>query len=76
MGWFGSFNDVGNHQLVVVVMLAAVNKSVSGPVASGVAGAIYKNLSDKCHFTADVTPKKPALPQILVSTPTADIVKQ
>lgn len=76
MGWFGSFNDVGNHQLVVVVMLAAVNKSVSGPVASGVAGAIYKNLSEQRYFTADVTPKKPALPQILVSTPTADIVKQ
>jgi penicillin-binding protein 2 len=70
MGWFGSFNDVGNHQLVVVVMLAAVTKSVSGPVASGVAGAIYKNLSEQRYFTAGAIEKKPALPQILVSTPT------
>jgi cell division protein FtsI/penicillin-binding protein 2 len=70
MGWFGSFNDVGSHQLVVVVMLAAVTKSVSGPVAAGVAGAIYKNLSEQRYFTADATEKKPTLPQILVSAPT------
>jgi penicillin-binding protein 2 len=71
MGWFGSFNDVGSHQLVVVVMLAAVNKSVSGPVASGVAGAIYKNLSEQRYFTAEAVEKRPTLPQILVSTPTS-----
>jgi cell division protein FtsI/penicillin-binding protein 2 len=70
MGWFGSFNDVGNHQLVVVVMLAAVNKSVSGPVAAGVAGAIYKNLSEQRYFTADAVDRRPTLPEILVSTPT------
>jgi cell division protein FtsI/penicillin-binding protein 2 len=69
MGWFGSFNDVGNHQLVVVVMLAAVTKSVSGGVAAGVAGAIYKNLSEQRYFAMDAT-QRPALPQILVSTPT------
>jgi cell division protein FtsI/penicillin-binding protein 2 len=69
MGWFGSFNDVGNHQLVVVVMLAAVNKSVSGPVAAGVAGAIYRNLSEQRYFAGDPAETKPALPQILVSTP-------
>jgi cell division protein FtsI/penicillin-binding protein 2 len=68
MGWFGSFNDVGNHQLVVVVMLAAVNKSVSGGVAAGVAGAIYKNLSEQRYFAMDAS-DKPALPQMLVSTP-------
>jgi cell division protein FtsI/penicillin-binding protein 2 len=67
MGWFGSFNDVGNHQLAVVVMLAAVTKSVSGPVASGVAGAIYKALSEQRYFTADAVEKKPTLPQIPVS---------
>jgi cell division protein FtsI/penicillin-binding protein 2 len=75
MGWFGSFNDVGNHQLVVVVMLAAINKSVSGPVASGVAGAIYKSLSEQRYFTADVVEKKPAFFPILVSTPTEDLAK-
>jgi cell division protein FtsI/penicillin-binding protein 2 len=70
MGWFGSFNDVGNHQLVVVVMLAAINKSVSGPVAAGVAGAIYRNLSEQRYFAMDAAETKPNLPQILVSTPT------
>lgn len=68
MGWFGSFNDVGNHQLVVVVMLAAVNKTVNGAVASGVAGAIYKSLSEQRYFT-DAGDKRPTLFPILVSTP-------
>jgi penicillin-binding protein 2 len=69
MGWFGSFNDVGNHQLVVVVMLAAVNRTVNGPVASGVAGAIYKTLSEQRYFTADGGDKRPSAFPILVSTP-------
>lgn len=69
MGWFGSFNDVGKNQLVVVVMLAAVNKSVSGPVAAGVAGVIYRTLSEQRYFTGESTDHKPVLPQILVSMP-------
>ena len=76
MGWFGSYNDVGNHQLVVVVMLAAVTKSVSGPVASGVAGAIYKALSEQRYFTAEAVEKRPTLPQILISTPTAALANK
>jgi penicillin-binding protein 2 len=72
MGWFGSFNDVGNHQLVVVVMLAAINKTVSGPVASGIAGAIYKSLSEQRYFTADGGDKRPTAFPILVSTPIAE----
>ena len=76
MGWFASFNDVGSHQLVVVVMLAAVNRTVNGPVASGVAGAIYKSLSEQRYFTADGGDRRPAAFPILVSTPTAAIAKQ
>jgi penicillin-binding protein 2 len=74
MGWFGSYNDVGTHQLVVVVMLAAINKTVNGPVASGVAGAIYKTLSEQRYFAAADPPveKRPSFFPILVSTPTAD----
>lgn len=72
MGWFGSFNDVGKHQLVVVVMLAAVNKSVSGPIAAGVAGAIYRSLSEQRYFTTDVGEVRPTLPEILVSKPCCD----
>jgi len=72
MGWFGSFNDVGRHQLVVVVMLAAINKSVSGPIAAGVAGAIYRSLSEQHYFSAEVGEVKPTLPQLIVTKPCCD----
>ncbi len=49
LGWFGSFNDVGRNKLVVVVLLTG-GKPVNGPVASGVAGAVYRNLSQQNYF--------------------------
>ncbi len=49
LGWFGSFDDSERHKLVVVVLLTG-GKSVNGPVAAGVAGAVYKNLSDENFF--------------------------
>jgi len=52
MGWFASFNDVGQHQLVVVVMLTG-GHDVNGPVAAGVAGAIYRALSEQSYFAAN-----------------------
>jgi cell division protein FtsI/penicillin-binding protein 2 len=64
MGWFGSFIESGKRQLVVVVMLTSPVKSVSGPLASGVAGAFYRNLSDQKYFVADNL-KKSDLPEIL-----------
>jgi cell division protein FtsI/penicillin-binding protein 2 len=67
MGWFGSFNDVGRHQLVVVVMLAGGTKAVSGPVAAGVAGAIYRSLSEQRYFAAGGT--QPGTPEILTTYP-------
>src|SRR5215470_9942453 len=57
MGWFGSFNEVGTHRLVVVVMLTG-GHSVNGPVAAGVAGQIYRNLSAQRYFVASAAPKK------------------
>jgi penicillin-binding protein 2 len=68
MGWFGSFNDVGRHQLVVVVMLTG-GHNVSGPVASGVAGNIYRSLSEQSYFASDGGPG--GLPSIVSTTPTA-----
>jgi penicillin-binding protein 2 len=68
MGWFGSFNEVDHHQLVVVVMLLGT-KTVSGPVASGVAGAIYRNLSEQRYFIADATTKQTGMPEIIVTKP-------
>jgi penicillin-binding protein 2 len=67
MGWFGSFNEVARHQLVVAVMLAGT-KTFNGPVAAGVAGAVYRALSEERYFTADATPKKDSdLPEILTT---------
>jgi len=74
MGWFGSFNEVGAHQLVVVVMLTG-GRGISGPVASGVAGNIYKHLSAQHYFAASegepaAAPKKKSdLPEIITTSP-------
>jgi cell division protein FtsI/penicillin-binding protein 2 len=49
LGWFGSFNDVLNKKLTVVVLLTG-GRPVSGPVAAGVAGNVYRNLSQQKYF--------------------------
>jgi penicillin-binding protein 2 len=49
MGWFGSFNQIGSQKLVAVVMLTG-GRAVNGPVASGVAGAFFRNLSRNSYF--------------------------
>ena len=63
LGWFGSYNELGPNKLVVVVLLTG-GRPVSGPVASGVAGAVYKNLSHENYFAQS----KPGAPVALVST--------
>lgn len=64
LGWFGSFTEMGDNKLVVVVLLTG-GHGVSGPIASGVAGAVYKNLSQENYFVQ----ARPASPVALVSTP-------
>lgn len=54
MGWFGSFNESGTKRIAVVVMLTG-GRGVSGPVASGIAGEIYRTLSQEGYFGADTT---------------------
>lgn len=49
LGWFGSFNDVERNQLVVVVLLTG-GWRINGPIAAGVAGSIYKQLSQENFF--------------------------
>jgi penicillin-binding protein 2 len=70
MGWFGSFNEVGAHRLVIVVMLTG-GRNVSGPIAAGVAGGIYKRLSAEHYFIAGNEPakKKSDLPEIITTMP-------
>jgi cell division protein FtsI/penicillin-binding protein 2 len=63
LGWFGSFNEQGDNKLVVVVLLTG-GHAVNGPVASGVAGAVYKNLSVQNYFAQS----RPVSPVALIST--------
>jgi penicillin-binding protein 2 len=64
LGWFGSYNEIGENKLVVVVLLTG-GRPVNGPVASGVAGAVYKNLSAENYFGTTVAS---AAPQSVVAT--------
>lgn len=63
LGWFGSFNEVGKNKLVVVVLLTG-GKGVNGPIASGIAGQVYRNLSKVSYYGQD----RPSSPLALVST--------
>lgn len=63
LGWFGSYNEIGANKLVVVVLLTG-GRPVNGPVASGIAGAVYKNLSQENYFAQ----ARPISPTALVST--------
>jgi cell division protein FtsI/penicillin-binding protein 2 len=49
LGWFGSFNENGGRKLVVVVLLTGGRPSI-GPLASGVAGDVYRGLAKKNFF--------------------------
>jgi membrane peptidoglycan carboxypeptidase len=55
MGWFGSYNESSRNRLVVVVMLTG-GRPVNGPVASGVAGAVYRNLATQDYFAGAALP--------------------
>jgi len=57
LGWFGSFNDVGDKKLVVVVLLTGGRPAI-GPLAAGIAGDIYRLLGEKHYFagTPAITP--------------------
>jgi len=54
LGWFGSFNETGKRRLVVVVLLTG-GKPAIGPLAAGIAGDVYKRLTDVNYF-ADAEP--------------------
>ncbi len=58
LGWFGSFNNVGNRKLVVVVLLTGGRPAI-GAQAAEIAGDIYRELSEKNYF-AGAGPFTPA----------------
>jgi penicillin-binding protein 2 len=49
LGWFGSFKEVGDRKLAVTVLLTG-GRGISGPIASGVAGNVYRNLAAARYF--------------------------
>jgi cell division protein FtsI/penicillin-binding protein 2 len=66
LGWFGSFNDLGNKKLAVVVLLTG-GRGISGPIASKVAGDVYHNLSLQ-HYFGTETAALPTVPASFVAT--------
>jgi penicillin-binding protein 2 len=50
LGWFGSFEEINGKKVVVAVLLTGGKPSI-GPAAAGVAGNVYKNLTNE-HFFA------------------------
>jgi penicillin-binding protein 2 len=63
LGWFGSFNDVGQRKLVVVVLLTGGRPAI-GPAAAGIAGDVYRRLDDQKYFAAGA----PLTPATLVGS--------
>jgi len=63
LGWFGSFSDTEKNKLAVVVLLTG-GKPINGPIASGVAGKVYKSLDNQGYFEKD----RPISPVALVGT--------
>lgn len=58
LGWFGSFTEVGDRKVAVVVLLTG-GRGVAGPIASGIAGGVYQNLAAQHYFgNMDVVPTK------------------
>ena len=60
LGWFGSFNDVGNRKLVVVVLLTGGRPAI-GPLAAGIAGDVYRRLDTQNFFGSPQTVTPAAL---------------
>jgi beta-lactamase class D len=60
LGWFGSFNDSSGRKLVVVVLLTGGRPSI-GPMASGVAGDVYRRLAANNYLKASTGPSASSL---------------
>ncbi len=75
MGWFGSFNESGSKQIAVVVMLTGA-RGVSGPVASGIAGEVYRTLSQEGYFGAAKTPLALVSTQSCCQLPAPPVIRE
>lgn len=59
LGWFGSFTEAGGRKLVAVVLLTG-GAPVNGSLAAGIAGNLYRYLSQSNYY-AQVRPLSPAI---------------
>jgi penicillin-binding protein 2 len=68
LGWFGSFNNVGNRKLVVVVLLTGGRPAI-GALAAGIAGDVYRELGERNYFSGagPITPAGLTATQICCS---------
>jgi cell division protein FtsI/penicillin-binding protein 2 len=69
LGWFGSFNRSSSGRKLVVVVLLTGGRPSIGPMASGVAGDVYRRLASENFLkaSAPVTPASLLPPQIYTS---------
>src|ERR1700722_16707398 len=55
LGWFGSFEEINGKKVVVAVLLTGGKPSI-GPAAAGVAGNVYRNLTNGHFFAPKASP--------------------
>ncbi len=67
LGWFGSFNEFAKNKVVVVVLLTG-GRGISGPIASSIAGNVYRNLS-LAHYFGTESASVPTVPATLLTQP-------
>ncbi len=67
LGWFGSFNEGASRKLVVVVLLTGGRPAI-GPEAAGIAGQVYRKLTDTNYFARSASAGLASLPASLIST--------
>ena len=60
LGWFTSFIDGTSRKLVVVVLLTGGRPSI-GPMASEVAGGVYRNLASQNFFRSSLPVTQPSI---------------
>ena len=57
VGWFVSYADQIHPKIVIAVLMRGQNRVVTGPMAAGLAGRIYRRLDEENYFENSTTPK-------------------
>ncbi len=57
VGWFVSYADQIHPKIVIAVLMRGQNRVVTGPMAAGLAGRIYRRLNEENYFENSTAPK-------------------